>query len=184
MILDNYRPQPQWFAHKPYGIHGMHHVTRVLVWADQIAQGMTERGETLDLTVVRWAALVHDVGRQNDWRDLEHGTRSAQWVKQARSTLFAGLSDAQVENLQYCCEWHVPRDELIPEKTNELICLKDADGLDRVRIDDLNPAYLRTDAARSHAADAQALLDATWNDRKTDPWERVRAAALELGWWR
>ncbi len=184
MTLDNYRPLPEWFAHKPYGIHGMHHVTRVLVWADQIAHGMMERGDMVDLAVVRWAALVHDVGRWNDGRDPEHGMRSAQWVKHERNRLFARLTDAQVENLQHCCTWHVPRDELIQEKTNELICLKDADGLDRVRIYDLNPAYLRTDTARSHAADAQALLDATWNDRKTDPWERVRTAALERGWWR
>lgn len=184
MILDTYRPLPEWFAHKPYGIHGMHHVTRVLVWAEQIAQGMLARGSRVDIAVVRWAALVHDVGRRNDGPDAEHGARSAQWVAQERGRLFTGLTDAQVEQLQYCCTWHVPRDERIPEKTNELICLKDADGLDRVRIHDLDPAYLRTETARSHAADAQTLLDATWNDRRADPWERVREAALERGWWR
>ncbi len=184
MILDSYRPMPEWFAHKPYGIHGMHHVTRVLVWADQIAQWMMEQGDDVDVAVVRWAAIVHDVGRWNDGRDPEHGTRAAQWVEDKRGTLLSPLSDTQLQKLQYCCTWHVPRDELIPEKTNELICLKDADGLDRVRIGDLNPAYLRTEIARSHAGDAQTLLDATWNDRKTDPWERVRTAALEHGWWR
>lgn len=184
MILDSFRALPDWFSHKPYGIHGIAHVTRVLVWADRIAQAMLDAGKPIDLDVVRWAAVVHDVGRHNDGRDPEHGTRSTLWLDEHRATLFAGLDAAQINKIQHCCTWHVQSDQDIPEWTNELTCLKDADGLDRVRIFDLDVKYLRTAAARSHAVDAQVLLDASSSDQPADPWERVRTAALERGWWR
>jgi hypothetical protein len=39
--------------------------------------------------------------------------------------------------------------------------LKDADGLDRVRLGDLDPSYLRVPASQSMVAFAQHLFDAT-----------------------
>jgi hypothetical protein len=64
------------------------------------------------------------------------------------------------------------------------MCLKDADGLDRVRIYDLNPLLLRTEFARSLAADAQRLLDASDRQASNDPWSQVRQAAIEMSLWR
>lgn len=183
MIFDSFRPSPDWFAHNPDGIHGIRHVARVLVWADQVAQWMDTQGKPVDIEVVRWAAVLHDVGRLDDGRDPEHGTRSAHWLGDNRSWLFPEMDAQRVEVIQYCCIWHVPPDAQVPEISNELICLKDADGLDRVRLGDLNPSLLRTDFARNGVGDAQTLFDAT---RKATgaPWEQVRDAAITQGWWR
>lgn len=184
MVLDLYQPDPAWFAHNPFGTHGIGHVARVLVWADLLCQYELSNGIPLDAEVVRWAAVLHDLGRENDGPDHEHGARSAQWVAENHRLLPAALTDAQLEAIRYCCIWHVPRDAAIPAMTNELACLKDADGLDRVRIRDLDPALLRTDYARSLERDAWALFNNTGREIPVDPWGVVRRAALKMGFWR
>jgi hypothetical protein len=184
MLLDQYAPHPDWFAHDPNGIHGISHVTRVLVWAEHIAAWMTISGRPIDLEVVRCAAIVHDVGRVDDGRDPEHGIRSAAWVASHGALLPVHLTRHQLEAVHYCCRWHVPADGLCPEMTNELICLKDADGLDRVRIWDLDPRYLRTERARSLPQAAQQLLQASDQPAEWGSWTRVRSAAVALGLWR
>ena len=154
--LDIYRPLPSWFAHKPYGIHGIAHAARVLVWANRIgAQLMMDRTD-LNIEVVRWSAVLHDVGRLSDGWDAGHGARSAAWVVQHRDNLPVALENEVIEQIQYCCQWHEIKDGDIPIMTQELMCLKDADGLDRVRINDLNPDYLRTRPAR-------LLVDQAWS---------------------
>ena len=40
--------------------------------------------------------------------------------------------------------------------------LKDADGLDRVRLGDLDPLFLRNDESRAMVPFAHALYDGTW----------------------
>ncbi len=50
-----------------------------------------------------------------------------------------------------------------------------ADGLDRVRINDLNPAYLRTNSARNLVAAAWELYRVS--DGEEAPWEAVLEAA-------
>jgi hypothetical protein len=52
-----------------------------------------------------------------------------------------------------------------------------------VRIYDLNPAYLRSEAARRLAARAQELLERSIRGAG-DPWEGVRTAAVQMGLWR
>ncbi|MBP7937770.1 MAG: hypothetical protein KA354_24285 [Phycisphaerae bacterium] len=82
----------------------------------------------------------------------------------------------------YLCRWHVPPDHLAPEMTAELRVFKDADALDRWRISDLNPSFLRT-------ASAQKLLRASyvlWTEttRMSNPDQAftcVLAAAQALG---
>lgn len=166
--LDTYRPQPSWFAHNPYGIHGIGHAARVLVWADLIARRLRACGISLDLEAVRWAAVLHDVGRLSDGIDRGHGSRSAIWVKNNRGDLPIAPSGDTIERVLTCCQWHEIGDGEIPAMTPELMCIKDADGLDRVRINDLNPAYLRSDPARLLVEDAWALFYATRSAE--DPW--------------
>ena len=78
----------------------------------------------------------------------------------------------------------MPSDHEIPDLTNELLCLKDADGLDRVRLGDLNAAYLRSDQARSWQDAAQQLYEVAHGEGTDDPWGEVREAALALKLWR
>ncbi len=184
MELDRYEPRIEWFRHNAFGIHGIVHVTRVLVWADRLGRCLLEEGLAVDLEVVRWAAVLHDVGRLDDGRDTRHGERSAQWVAANRAAVCAGLGDTALSVVQYCCTWHVQSDSAAPAMSNELACLKDADGLERVRLSDLNAAYLRTAHARRLIPDAQRLFLATRAPAPAGPWQQVRQAAMAHGWWR
>jgi hypothetical protein len=167
--LSIYRPSPSWFAHNPFGIHGIGHAARVFVWANLIAQRLRQDNGTLDLEAVRWTAVLHDVGRLSDGWDKGHGTRSAKWVAGHRGKLPVVLEDEVIDKVLYCCRWHETSDKDIPLMTPELMCMKDADGLDRVRIYDLDPSYLRSDPAH-------LLVDAAWKlyyatESAEDPWE-------------
>ncbi len=86
------------------------------------------------------------------------------------------------ENLLYCCTMHDAADEEIGSLTPELKCLKDADGLDRVRINDLDPKFLRTEFARSLVDPAWTLFRAT--QTADDPWDDIRNSAEKEGWLR
>jgi HD superfamily phosphodiesterase len=175
--FDEYRPSPLWFVHKPCGIHGVSHATRTFVWANAIGTCLQRNGETLNLEAVRWAAVLHDVGRLSDGWDRGHGTRSAEWIVSHRESLPDGFPDEVTEIIAYCCRWHEISDGAIPLMTLELMCIKDADGLDRVRINDLNPGYLRSEPAR-------ILVDRAWElyrETVSGPgsWDAVMKVAQE-----
>jgi uncharacterized protein len=173
--LTKYRPSPSWFAHSPYGIHGIGHAARVLVWADLIGRQLQAGGIPLSLEAVRWAAVLHDVARLSDGWDRGHGARSADWVAKNRDILPFILPDDLFEHVLLCCRSHETSDRDIPVMTPELMCIKDADGLDRVRINDLNPNYLRSEAARLLVAQAWDLYRAT--ELADDPWDVALEAA-------
>ena len=67
--------------------------------------------------------------------------------------------------------------------TPELACLKDGDGLDQLRIGELDLRFLRTPASRSLVTKAVSLVSATWPPRSDDQWAKVRAAALARWVW-
>ena len=175
--LNSYRSSPSWFAHNPNGIHGIGHAGRVLVWANLIARRLQADGIALSLEAVRWAAVLHDVGRLSDGWDRGHGARSADWVSENRHSLPFSLPDDHFEGILLCCRWHETSDQDIPVVTPELMCLKDTDGLDRVRINDLNPTFLRSEHARLVVDQAWDLFQAT--ESANDPWEAELKSAAE-----
>jgi uncharacterized protein len=149
-----------------------------LVWADLMGRRLQADGIPLSLEAVRWAAVLHDVGRLSDGWDSGHGARSADWVVKNRDALPFALPDDLFERVLLCRRWHETSDRDISVMTTELMCIKDADGLDRVRINDLNPSFLRTEIARTLAAQAWDLYRAT--ESADDPWEAVLQAASGL----
>lgn len=168
-------------------IHGECHATRVLVWANTIAHWMRADGWKIDLEAVRWAAVLHDARRLNDGKDPEHGDRAASWIRGGGVPAVCALGPERRERIAYCCQWHVPADHEAPEMTSELICLKDADALDRVRLASLQVRYLRTGYARVLASHARALFERSepggrLRDAAPD-WISVRQAAGALGFW-
>jgi len=182
--LDLYRPRAEWYSHNPYGIHGLSHAARVLVWADQLVRRLEESTVAVDGEAVRWAAALHDIGRLDDGRDRQHGERSAAWLERNYRLLPVALDARRLSAIAYICRWHVPRDGEAPAMTVELQCLKDADGLDRVRIFDLDARQLRLAAAQDLVDGAWALCYDCYPIDRADPWAQVRAAAQERGLWR
>lgn len=187
MELDFYKPCAEWYARADHihDIHGIAHAARVLVWANQIANWLTAQGTAINLQAVRWAAALHDIRRYANGYDLEHGNRAAQWVKENHALLPYKFSQTELQITQYCCVWHVPPDNVAPKMTPELTCLKDADGLDRVRLYDLNIEYLRTAYAKTLDKKAFDLykLSEFYNRKLDDHWDGVRRAALEMDLW-
>ena len=178
-LLSEFEPQSTWLAHDSY-YHGIGHMSRVLILQELISNLLEQNGAMVNRTALRWAAAAHDVGRVDDGLDLEHGTRSAEWIKR---NLADRMTPEELDIATYIVHWHTPSDHLAPDMTIELQILKDADALDRVRLGDLDPTYLRTDVAKNLVDTAQQLYDASrpqdLNQKET--FEDVINAAVKLG---
>jgi hypothetical protein len=183
--LEGYIPRREWFDRQEQrewaGTHGIGHITRVLVWSAAIA-GRFDR--PLRRPELLWAAGLHDVKRWTDGRDHEHGQRAAGWVlaqfPSIRPDVAAGVDLELVATL---CRDHVSHDDTIAHWTDELRVLKDADGLERVRINDLDSRRLRLSAISPPLeAAAWALMRASVARGNTA--DAVRETALQQGLWR
>ena len=161
-------------------LHGPAHMMRVFILQELICDRLVSQGIAVNRQATRWAASVHDIGRVDDGLDLEHGRRSAQWMTK---NVPVGMSPETADTATYIVHWHVPPDSEAPVMTTELKVMKDADGLDRVRLGDLNESYLRTDAAKSMVDIAQKLCDISLpvDPDQKESFHTVVAAAIKLG---
>ena len=160
--LDRFLPDDAWFGFRPRGIHGAPHTTRVLVWAAALANRIG-RPEAIRREELFWAAAVHDVGRVDDGLDRGHGRRSAEWVLDRLGAERPAAASSDLRFVAELCTWHEVADHEVERLTLELLVLKDADGLDRVRLGDLDPARLRLQHAR-RLVEAAARLERATND--------------------
>jgi hypothetical protein len=155
-------PPPELFLH-PSRLHGQAHVARVMVHAFRLiaATGFTE--ETARL----WAAAyLHDIARRHDGVAPRHGADA--WKRLADlpdvRALFArgGVRDEDYPAIQAAVVCHSDGEPPADHSHRRLMCLlKDADGLDRVRLGDLDPAYLRHPEAREMVGFAEQLYEIT-----------------------
>lgn len=182
-LLDRYIPERAWFDrrddHAYAGTHGIGHITRVLVWSARLAE-LSEVG--LRREELFWAAGLHDIKRHDDGIDREHGMRAGEWVlasfADVRPGVAAGLDLDLIASL---CRDHVTSDERIRVWTPELKVLKDADGLDRVRIWDLDVSRLRLPASPEQEPQAWTLMQRSVDAGNTA--DAVRQVALEMELW-
>lgn len=172
----HYRPLTAWFARSPYGIHGMGHVSRVIIWADMLGvcyQGRVDRDSLL------WAASLHDIGRSHDNRCLVHGHKSAEMFMTNRER-WNMPQDMDVDYVKYLVTNHcLP----VEHPTLELKILKDADALDRARLGDLDSSMLRLPESHCYIQAAEELYHRTRSDRALF-WSVLRAAAKTRLWMR
>ena len=152
-------------------VHGEGHIERVILLGAVCAmeRGLPER----DVQLLLFACSYHDTGRLSDWLDVAHGRRSA--YKVGRIT---GLTGDELTMVMAAVEAHSRRDADMdgildsygprdPERYRQLaLLLKDADGLDRVRLSDLDVSYLRTPQAVQLADFARWLFDACTEEMK------------------
>jgi hypothetical protein len=143
-----------WF-HNPEGIHAVSHTKRVLMLSLIISY--LERYSEQDRTILALASIYHDIGRTNDGYDPDHGVAS--YDKLVQEGLIPRAEGGDEEILKFIIQNHAIPDQSAYKKLNRYNlsdvnrnirlyhAFKDADGLDRVRIKDLNPEYLRTGSA-------------------------------------
>lgn len=145
-------------------IHGEDHIERTLLHG--IIGAMEEGLGEADIRLLMEACSYHDVGRINDGLDDEHGLRSAEQMGRLTGrtgdelAMLMAMAEAHSRSdlvMDQVIEKYRPRDKERCRMLAEL--LKDADGLDRVRIRMLDPSYLRRRGARDRVAFAQYLFE-------------------------
>lgn len=125
------------------GIHGAPHWSRVrhngLILAKQ--NGANSR-------VVEYFAFIHDLGRENDYRDPEHGVRAASIADRIAGDLI-DVTEAELELLKEACRDH--SDGHLVADVTVMTCW-DADRLDLGRVGIRpDPERLCNAHARDHA---------------------------------
>lgn len=147
-------------------IHGQDHIERVIFFTHILA--FHYELDKKDTDVLRNAASLHDTKRVNDGWDTEHGHRAA---IESIGYSYADKADDRV--VQAVIAAHSAEDEFMDETIKEFInedddfertkrlakFFKDSDGLDRVRINHLDPAYLRNDFSKELVDLAYELYD-------------------------
>lgn len=177
-------PMPDLFWH-PSDLHGQAHVTRVMIHAARLVEATGQWDQSARL----WAAVfLHDIARRHDGVCHRHGADAARRLREEpalqQRLAVAGLTPADYPAIEAAVTAHsAPKDVNRSHPHWPLIALlKDADGLDRVRLGDLDPNRLRNPEARRMVRFAQALFDAVDERVEIGPghFERVCAVARQL----
>jgi len=165
---------PTWFI-RPNGfdasrtIHGVAHTTRV--WMHAMALADLLGFEQWQREALERAAMWHDIGRTHDGADYYHGAKSAGRAVGLGLHLDPALDELVLETTLFAVTHHSGSEEhaqlaaaWLPEPIggwDVFRVLKDADALDRVRLGDLNPSFLRFDASHERLGLAWELLAAS-----------------------
>lgn len=152
-------------------VHGSGHINRALIFAGYIAfrEGLQEEM----LRQYLWSVCYHDIGRTFDGLDLEHGQKSANKIpnlipidgvllRQVQAAVTAH-SQPDYKMNEIIMSYQV---EDIDKTTKLAMLLKDADNLDRVRLGDFNPEFLRTESAKELSEFSHRLFAMDQNLKK------------------
>lgn len=154
-------PTPDMFAHAS-DIHGQKHVARVMVHGFLLVDLLGMPQHALPL----WACVyLHDLARLHDGVSREHGADAVtKNLPKLRSFFIsAGINEDDFASIETAVTWHSLVQELPKDHPHWPITalLKDADGLDRVRLGDLDPRYLRYEVGKDLVNFAEALYRRT-----------------------
>ncbi len=156
------------YFNRPHSIHGVLHAKRVLILS--MALSYLQDLNEADTGLLVKASFYHDIGRTHDGLCYEHGINSMH--KALALGLIDGERNEENEILRYVVENHcLPDDRAesldkyhIADRERAIYLLKlfkDSDGLDRVRINDLDVKYLRCPVSKDLVAFAEHLLKET-----------------------
>lgn len=135
--------------------HTKEHCSRVLLYALLIASQMNLSDDETE--VLCMASVFHDSRRQDDWYDVGHGQRAAEYYRE-----YCRRLEIRYDPRCYDIMYYHDRDDKLgiaamenqSSLAHEVLLyqiFKDADALDRFRLgsDGLNVTFLRTKAAKS-----------------------------------
>lgn len=104
--------------------HNFDHILRVARLGERIAEA-----EGADITVVRLAALLHDVPVEDGGR-ADHQRAAAEFARNLLEQRKLGTE--RINNVVHCIESHRFRHRTVAPRTQEAFCLYDADKLDSI----------------------------------------------------
>lgn len=143
-------------------IHGDNHIERVVLLGGLIA--MDNNCSEEDIILLLTACSYHDIGRIDDSLDDDHGRRSSEMVPDILTLSSEDLKIVQAAIFAHSIDDKKMLDTITQfgiQDTNRALMiakmLKDADALDRVRVDDLDPKYLRFACSLDYVEFANAL---------------------------
>jgi hypothetical protein len=163
-------PPQELFLHRSY-LHGQAHVARVLVHALRLIEATNAADEAPRL----WAAVyLHDIARLHDGGCKRHGADAWARLTSLPDTQAlldrGGVRPEDHPAIEAAVTRHCKGEPSPGEPHYRLMALlKDADGLDRVRLGDLRPEWLRHDEARTMVGFAQRLFSETYRQVETGP---------------
>lgn len=154
-LVDSYKKLNKEILFKSH-IHGPDHIERVIFFVHLLA--FYNKLDFYDLDVLRNAASLHDTRRRDDTYDPAHGPRAA-----IESIGYSYARNEDKKILQAVIAAHSPEDEAMDKIIKNFIgpeddfdrakylaeLFKDADALDRVRINHLDPKYLRNSYSKT-----------------------------------
>lgn len=169
------------FTHESL-LHGRLHTHRVMAWVCVLSAKLKMNGQG---RLAFFAAKVHDLGRLTDGKEPGHGQRSADLCLGKYRELFEyfGLSGSDYQVVSDAVRWHSRSDEP-PDGCNgiEVInLLKDADGLDRVRLGEDEPdiRYFRHSITQQFVPAARQLFEIT-EEKRNMSLREITKLAFEL----
>lgn len=175
----DFRIDPDWFDH-PSGIHGKAHTIRVMILADRLYERALEDGLPVTTNLYRdlmTAALIHDLARKHDGLCREHGLWARNTKRRIAEEYFLGfaLPEADWRTIGEAVQAHSMRDPEIPFPQASLTALlKDADGLDRVRLAYApDTRYFRHFFTKNYLDFAWELLSQNENDLEREFFSRA-----------
>lgn len=153
---------PEWYSQSK-GAHDLGHIHRVILFAlFMFIKDKDYHYSAIDKAIIMYFAALHDIGRTDDSDDPSHGELSLQKIKDEHIVYFpSDISIKYVNWAKLFIKFHCLPDEdgyaAIRQMSNDAkeftkmkylynVC-KDIDALDRFRINDLDPKYLRTKTA-------------------------------------
>jgi hypothetical protein len=146
------------------GIHDIGHAYRVLLLVNELAA--LEKLDKRQWQWLQFCAIFHDIGRIDNGADCLHGKRTVLILKHND---FWGLPDFNNLTIHFIIANHCVDDSRFNKALNSyniddkkeatylLRLFKDADNLDRFRIGDFDPAYLRNKSSRNLVRKAAQL---------------------------
>ena len=131
-------------------IHGIKHVFNVMYNVLLIGEKLNDIKNT---KISFCAAYIHDLSRKHDGHCQIHGyeTIGDNFHRFKDKFTNIGLNSDDLESIKTASIYHSIDNELSVDHIHYIptSILKDADALDRVRMDDLDPSYLRFELSKS-----------------------------------
>lgn len=140
--LETYIPQKEWFTSPKRAesfYHGIDHLIRVLILQEIITNHLIEIGQIkpadIDRNALRLSAMAHDIRRHHDLIEPGHGLAAADWTLQ----MFPHLPQQTRKKAYMITKAHDGKIDPNSSIATELSILKDADALDRIRLESKLP---------------------------------------------
>lgn len=153
---------PEWYPEN--SAHNIGHIHRTILFGLIVFDKDKNFHYTkTDEDIIMYFSALHDIGRTNDTRDKTHGQKSLNQIRQQNIVYYpAAIADRDLNWAKlfikfHCCpdtdgyaaikEMAHSQGEFVKMKYLFNIC-KDIDALDRFRINDLNPKFLRSEISK------------------------------------